>query len=57
MQALEGAEGLVTAVTATEELDEKITLFAPAHAGFEEISDVIATLTPEDIWNVRPPFF
>lgn len=55
LQTIPGAEGLATAVTATEELDEseKITLFAPSNEAFEAIS--LEGLDSENILDVRVP--
>lgn len=53
IQELPDAAFLVDAVTATEPVEGKITVFAPTNEAFAEIADVAADLSPEEILAVR----
>ncbi|NJR43578.1 MAG: hypothetical protein HC767_13930 [Akkermansiaceae bacterium] len=48
----EDAATLLSALTATEEIRDKLTLFAPTDAAFEAMSDVLNTLTPAETLKV-----
>ena len=56
MQELGGA-GLLQVEVATEEVDDKATLFAPTNEAFDAIADTIQGLSPEELKAVRPQTF